>query len=52
MPRMVKIRVLPGLWIAWCEDDFGLMSHVRRGFSPEHALTRTTRSLLKGDSYA
>lgn len=47
MPRIEVIGVLPWLWVAWAQDDYGNRSHLRRGFSFDHAYNRTLVALTK-----
>lgn len=47
MPRIETLGVLPWLWVAWAQDDYGNRSHLRRGFTFNHAYNRTLTALIK-----
>lgn len=45
MPRIESLRVFPGLWVAWNENDFGERKFQSLGFTNEHARNRVLRRL-------
>ena len=45
MPRIEIERVLPGLWIAWCQNDYGERTDKRLGITADHARARVLRAL-------
>jgi hypothetical protein len=45
MPWIRSLPVLPGLWIAWTEDDYHSMLHQRLGFTRKQAEARVLRAL-------
>ena len=51
MPRIEKQRVLPFLYIAWEQDDYGHRHNVRLGLTPRMAADRCLTAILKVDDH-
>lgn len=47
MPWIRTIRLLPGCWLAFHENDFHEMKFQALGFTEEHASNRCFRKIMK-----
>lgn len=43
MPRIEALRVFPGLWVAWDQNDYGERHHQSLGITKVQAVERTLR---------
>lgn len=49
MPWIRGLRILPGLWIAWTENDYHEMNFKSLGFTSRHAHDRVFKKMEKDE---